>query len=346
MDVQDRATIEDKLRRYGMSGEDAFYLISFTYARHYDLTRILPDSFLERGEVLTFRIKDESLSNTLDSLADSDPEGDELSLWYQYFLGRRFREGSGKFFTPKQVAAAMARMLPRKKGGMVMDPTCGGGTFLMEVAKLWASVPFTLVANDIDPSLVVLAQLSLSLGAARDKEKLFLTTDIFAPNKAFTDWFGKVDGVLANPPFSLQLTAVKIPSPLYSEGYRTSDAVFLDVCHSLLKPHGRLVCLQPHSIIANVEYQRLRALFEERWKLRGVISLPEGVFQLAAGTTTRADIIIADKRAVGDSEVPKAVFASVPTVGIRLNGRSQDAQRNQLAELVEDEKFLKALELS
>ena len=191
-----------------------------------------------------------------------------------------------------------------------------------------------LIGNEIEPSLVALTEISLLLATPAHHRRTLIESNLFESRAPLKRWFGKVDYILANPPFSLPLQAAPDKGGLFALGYRTSDAVFLDVCFELLRPSGRLACLLPHSLIVNAEYQRLRAAVEARWQLRGVITLPEGVFHLTARTTTRADILILDKPATRSaSGSHRTVFADAPTVGVPLNRRMKD-RSNQLAEIV------------
>jgi type I restriction-modification system DNA methylase subunit len=346
--IQQRSLLENYFRKYGIEGEDAFYTLAYYYVEHFAaIVKKAPERIVQRGQTKLERLtKDRRLQALLEEIVGADTHGDNLPLWYQHFLGRRFREGSGKFFTPRPVAAAMAALLPRRKDAVVMDPTCGGGTFLMEASKRWGGLSCQLVGNDIEPSLIDLAQIVLDLGSPENHKKSFSISNIYEPDAQFETWYGKVHYILANPPFSLQIESIDTESKLFALGYRNSDALFLDICYSLLRPSGRLICLLPHSIIANAEFQKLRFAVEEVWNLRGVISLPEGVFYIAAGTTTRADIVILEKMKGHVPKPSKAIFAYMPSVGVPLNGRfNEDGEVNYLERMMNDSDVKASLEV-
>lgn len=332
------STLEATLRRLGIEGEDAFYLVAYYFVHRFpDIFSDPPRRVVERGRPILERLgQDLRLAVLLDEAATADRSGGHLPVLYQHFIGRRFRSGSGKFFTPHAIAAAMARLLPRTRGATIMDPTCGGGTFLAEASKWWKNTPCHLVGNDVEPTLVDLTQIVLQLETPSHHTKQFLETNIYEPNADFTKWHGSVDYILANPPFSLRIDVLHYSSRLFALGYRNSDALFLDTCHELLRPGGRLACLVPHSLIANSEFVQLREAVEEVWELRGVISLPEGVFHLAANASTRTDIIVLDKKPVRRSS-KKAFFAYAPSVGFPLNGRRDQTEHNSLGDVVEEE---------
>lgn len=342
--------LERLLRKLGVEGEAAFYAIASTYMHHLpdSQRRRLPDRLHLRADAARSQVQgDREAALALEGVISNDPRGQSLPILYQHFIGRRFREGSGKFFTPQPVAAAMTSLLPRSPGAVVMDPTCGGGTFLLEAVKRWGPTALTVIGNDIETTLVDLTVLSLSMNAAEGHGYHVFYSNIYEdPPSDLGSWSGTVDFILANPPFSLPIERLDSPTRLYSIGYRNSDALFLDRARSFLKPGGRLVCLLPHSIIANAEFERLRHAIEDDWELLGVIGMPEGVFWTTARSSTRADILILEKSRTSDTRQP-IVFAFAPSVGVPLNGRRRELDQgpNYLAEVVRDRSVRQALQL-
>ena len=343
--IRQQERLADYFRRFGLEGEPAFDIVAYQYVLQYpDRLENLPQDVLEKWRLAHRRIeKEPHVVSLLNELALRDLSGDRLPEWYQFFIGRRYREGSGKFFTPKPIAAAMARLLPPRRNPVIMDPTCGGGTFLVEASRIWRDSGCTLAANDVEDSLVELAMVSLELVASPRHVRHYSSVNIFDPAPEMTKWHGQVDYILANPPFSLRIEHEQFDSPLFSSGYRNSDALFMDTALKLLKPGGRLVCLLPHSIVANQEFSQLRTLVENSWAVRGVIGLPEGVFHLSAGTTTRADIVVVEKKPVHTGGPRKMVFASVPSAGVRLNSVAKTPVTNELEEVLDDAKVREAL---
>ena len=329
------ALLHDGLRRHGLEGEEAFLVVASQYLSKcpehgwsfFPVDRSRKAARLVSG--------DRALSASLAQVVASDPQGQQLPTWYQFFVGRRFREGSGKFFTPQSVASAMVQLLPRHAGAVVMDPTCGAGTFLCEASRRWQGDPCQLIGNDVDRMLVGLAELVLTLSVPTNHPCTWSCRNLYDDDLAVIGLRGKVNGILANPPFSLALDRVANPGDIYRIGYRNSDAIFLDVCLELLAPGGSLVCLLPHSLVANSEFERLRQTVERHWDLRGVITLPEGVFYLTGNTTTRADILHLQKKSSGRSS-ERVFFANAPSVGLALNSRTTGKTENALALVTAD----------
>ncbi len=334
--------LHNALRRYGVEGEDAFLVLA---SRYLDTQKAARRDFLffpvERGfGALNIVTHDKQVLTILDGILSTDPHGCALPNWYQFFLGRRFREGSGKFFTPRTVAAAMVKLLPVQPGAILMDPTCGGGTFLCEASRRWQDTPCQLVGNDVDRMLVGLTELALALSATANHGFALSCLNLYDADSEFQNLRGKVNGILANPPFSLPLERVAKPGELFALGYRNSDALFLDVCLDLLAPGGTLVCLLPHSLVVNADFDQLRRTVERHWELCGVVTLPEGVFYLSGNTTTRADIVHLRKKLGRHQQTHKAFFANAPTVGFPLNSRPTYFGENSLELIAGDPRVL------
>lgn len=330
-------SIEAGFRRYGLEGEDVFLALA---ARCVQESRGRKNGFeffpYERGlQVLDLVTHDRQIESVLARVCVGSDVVGHLPVWYQYFVGRRFREGSGKFFTPKLVARSMANLLPLEAGLTLCDPTCGGGTFLSEVANLLKGRPCELVGNDVDRTLVGLTEVVLFLTCGAAQKRRLFCDNIYDRGLLLDAYSKRVDCILANPPFSLPIDNISVRSALFNIGYRNSDAIFLDVCLELLKEGGHLVCLLPHSIVANADYSELRSQVEREWELCGIITLPEGVFYMTASTTTRADIIhLRKKTAAKASAAAKVYFANAPTVGVALNSRDTMVRHNALEDVV------------
>jgi len=329
--------IEAGFRRYGLEGEDVFLALA---ARCVQESRGRHNGFeffqYERGlQVLDLVKHDRQIDSILARVCVVSDAVGHLPVWYQYFVGRRFREGSGKFFTPRPVARSMANLLPLHAGMTLCDPTCGGGTFLSEAARLLNGSPCEVVGNDVDRMLVGLTEAVLFLTCGTAQKRRLFCNNVYDRGPFLDSYSERVDCILANPPFSLPLKSVGLRSNLFNMGYHNSDAVFLDVCLELLKEGGHLVCLLPHSIVVNTEYSELRSHVEHEWDLCGIITLPEGVFYMTASTTSRADIIHLRKKTAAKTATAKRVyFANAPTVGLALNSRDTMSGDNALGNVV------------
>lgn len=339
--------IENGLRRHGIEGENAFYVLVYYYASLFKSKfQHSPKDILKIGQSnFNNLVSDKKIHALLESVISADVSGENLPNYYQYFLGRKFREKTGKFFTPRPVASAMASLIPKKRNAVIMDPACGGGTFLLQASKRWGTFPCTIIGNDTESSLVDLTYMVLTLGTSDNHKKVLVSSNVYNYEPDLAIWQGRVDYILANPPFSLPIKHFALESELLNLGYKSSDALFLEICWALLRASGRLVCLLPHSIIANNDYKKLREYLESKWNLLGVIGLPEGIFYLTANTTTRADIVVLEKKTSAKHTSPRAFFAFASSAGVPLSSRMKSFDENYLLKIVNDKK-LKFLDIS
>jgi type I restriction-modification system DNA methylase subunit len=339
MDIQKLKETDRIFRQFGIEGEETFKLITSHYLNAHKpqkVSKCLADLWRE-GNLLFDTVKSDKIAcQTLAFISANDYYGESLPIVYQYFLTKRFRYLSGKFFTPRNLANLMTSMLPLKKDAIIMDPTCGGGTFLIEAAKRWQNIPCTLVGNDIDKLLLCLTETIVLINKYSEHDLIMHNENIYNVYADMKQLSGKVDCILANPPFSLSIESFNNQSKLFNAGYRNSDALFIDLAYNFLKPGGYLVCLLPHSIIANKEYKSLRTIIEEDWELTSVITMPEGTFNLTSNTTTRADIICMRKRG-GERVAGKIVFGNISNVEhLNFNRNELLNHYDELSHLFED----------
>jgi len=339
MDIKKLKEIDRVFRQYGIEGEDTFRLISTQYLNAHNPQKISKELklFWEEGKVLLVNISEDKIARqTLEYVISNDFYGENLPIIYQFFLSKRFRDLSGKFFTPKNLAWLMAAMLPVKENAVIFDPTCGGGTFLLEASKRWGNKKCTLIGNDVDKLLVVLSEILLLLNKKNEHKLKFHNQNIYNSTQNLELLFGKVDYILANPPFSLSIESFEIKSKLFENGYRNSDALFLDLCLKILKPGGHLLCLVPHSIVANKEYENLRNIIEQDWEIASIIIMPEGTFHSTSNTTTRADIIYLRKKSK-EKIVDKIIFGNISNLSHLTNDKEGIiANYKDLAFLLDD----------
>jgi type I restriction-modification system DNA methylase subunit len=316
MEIQKLKEIDRIFRQHGIEAEDTFKVISAYYLNVHkpsNISKVLQNLWMEGNSILEKTSTDNIAKQTLEYTVAFDYYGECLPIIYQYFLGKRFRDLSGKFFTPRNLARLMAKMLPIKPDVTIMDPTCGGGTFLLEASKRWTNNSCTLIGNDIDKMLVALSETMILLNKQQNHTIKFFNDNIYDTTSNQKHLFGKVDYILANPPFSLPIESFRVSSNLFNLGYRNSDALFIDLCWNYLKPGGHLVCLLPHSIITNKEYEKLRLEIERTWEIAAVIVMPEGVFNSTSNTTTRADIVFLRKQ-TDVKNVSNIVFANISDI--------------------------------
>jgi len=246
--------IEKRFRELGIEGDDVFTLIVSKYIQvlKLELSGRL-ESIVKKAKSINLNGSESKIEEFLEKIVNNDMAGSNLPPLYQFFHSKRFRDNTGKFFTPRNVAKSMVEMLPLKKDAIIFDPTCGAGTFLHETAKKWKNLGCTLLANDIDDYLVTLTEILLKILKNKKHQLDFFNENIYTSENSLKKYYKKVDYILANPPFSLKIENFNPNSKLLKSGYKNSDALFIDLAKDMLKEGGKLVCLLPHSIISNMQ---------------------------------------------------------------------------------------------
>jgi hypothetical protein len=87
-------------------------------------------------------------------------------------------------------------MLPIKPHALIIDPTCGCGTFLKALGNFWQNTPCHLIANDVDNMLVCLTELVLKINQQykqqHQQDISLFTSNIYSPHQEIKSLFGKV----------------------------------------------------------------------------------------------------------------------------------------------------------
>ncbi|MGY4999821.1 HsdM family class I SAM-dependent methyltransferase [Streptomyces griseus] len=215
--------------------------------------------------------------------------------------------------TPQPVAALMADMVSAARGAVpetVLDPACGTGGLLVEVAGAGC-----LLAQDVDPDLAEVTRLRLGLRAGAQ-------TETEAGDSLLGDAFAgrRVQAVICNPPFGQRSWGRR------ELGYDARwvyglppnaepELAWLQHALSHLDDEGFAAVLMPAAAAARPAGKRVRAELVRRGALRAVVALPSGA---AAGHGQGAHLWVA--AAPDEGDVPPRILL-VDTE--RLSGRPE-----------------------
>jgi type I restriction enzyme M protein len=75
---------------------------------------------------------------------------------------------------------------------------------------------------------------------------------------------------------------------------QTTEVLFIEQCHRLLKPGGYLAMVIPDSILTNSSLQYVRNWIEEHWRIVSVVSLPQFAFA-ANGAGVKSSVLFLKK---------------------------------------------------
>jgi len=259
-------------------------------------------------------VPDEYLANLVDVLSRHrlglwDVEPDILGRAYEYLL-RKFAEGqgqsAGEFYTPREVAVLMARILEPQPGMTVYDPTCGSGGLLIKChLRLLEThgeqqngrrrlppehAPLRLHGQEINPATFAMARMNAVI---HDMEADIRLGDTMR-NPAFRDAAGRLmtfDLVTANPMWN-QDFPVEVyendPYERFSFGIppaSTADWAWLQHMLTSLKDQGRMAVVLDTGAVSRGSGNQgsnrerdIRTVFVERDLIEAVVLLPENLF--------------------------------------------------------------------
>ena len=254
---------------------------------------------------------------------DADTKGD----LFEHVL-RQIRQAGelGQFRTPRHVIRAMVQLVDPRLGETVYDPAAGTAGFLVgayDHIRLANSSPDgveeveaegkavrrglgdtlsrdavrrlheeTFFGNDVDPQMVRLATMNLTLrGLDRvrilRRDALTRALDRAAKAELGLPAHG-FDVILANPPFSGRLDKDRIVDDVKVGRTAQTELLFLQYTLNHLKEGGRCGVVVPEGVLfgSTGAHRELRRRLVENNTVEAVLSLPGGVFNPYSGVKT------------------------------------------------------------
>ena len=254
---------------------------------------------------------------------DADTKGD----LFEHVL-RQIRQAGelGQFRTPRHVIRAMVQLVDPRLGETVYDPAAGTAGFLVgaydhirlansssdgveEVETDGQTVrrglgdtlsrdavrhlhEETFFGNDVDPQMVRLATMNLTLRGL-DRVRILrrdaLTRALDRAAKAELGLPAQgFDVILANPPFSGRLDRDRIVDEVKVGKTAQTELLFLQYMLNHLKDGGRCGVVVPEGVLfgPTAAHRELRRKLVENNTVEAVLSLPGGVFNPYAGVKT------------------------------------------------------------
>jgi type I restriction enzyme M protein len=255
--------------------------------------------------------------------ADSDTKGD----LFEHVLRQIKQAGElGQFRTPRHIIRRIVEMVDPAIGETIYDPAAGTAGFLVAAynhIRLAHSSPEaialtevegkiqqrglgdlltphdldtlqkrTFYGNDVDPKMVRLATMNLTLRGltqVRILQRNVLTSmlddarkiELGQPREGY-------DVVLANPPFSGRVDKARIVDAVRVGSTTSTELLFLKYMQGSLREGGRAAVVVPEGVLfgSSGAHQELRRQLVENNRVDAVLSLPGGVFQPYSGVKT------------------------------------------------------------
>ena len=298
---------------------------------------------------------------------DADTKGD----LFEHVL-RQIRQAGelGQFRTPRHVIRAMVELVDPRLGETVYDPAAGTAGFLVgayDHIRLANSSPdgieevetdgrtvrrglgdtlgraavrrlheSTFFGNDVDPRMVRLATMNLTLRGL-DRVRILrrdaLTRALDRTAKAELGLPAEgFDVILANPPFSGRLDKDRIVDDVKVGRTTQTELLFLQYMLNHLKEGGRCGVVVPEGVLfgSTGAHRELRRKLVENNTVEAVLSLPGGVFNPYSGVKTSVLVF----RKGGTTE--RVMFLHADNDGFKLDANhDRPIEEDDLPGLVE-----------
>jgi type I restriction enzyme M protein len=206
----------------------------------------------------------------------------------------------GEFYTPREVAILLAKLIGAKKGSRIYDPACGSASLLFRVADEIEGHDYALYGQEVNGSTWALAKMNMFLHGI-DNARIEWGDTINSPKLIEKDHLMKFDVVVANPPFSLDKWgaehAAADPYKRFTRGVPPKSkgdyAFILHMIESAFEGKGRVGVIVPHGVLFRGSSEgKIRQQIIDENLLDAVIGLPPNLF---FGTGIPAAILIFDK---------------------------------------------------
>ncbi|GAO36135.1 type I restriction endonuclease subunit S [Sulfuricella sp. T08] len=255
--------------------------------------------------------------------SDADTKGD----LFEHVLRQIKQAGElGQFRTPRHIIRTIVEIIDPKVGETIYDPAAGTAGFLvaaynhirlansspgaiheaeldgkmqkrglgdkLSAAQVSALQTATFFGNDVDPKMVRLATMNLTLRGLVNVRILLrnvLTTTLDNERKAELGL--PAEGfhvVLANPPFAGRVDKDRVVEEVKVGTSTATELLFLKYMMDSLRPGGRCGVIVPEGVLfgSTTAHKELRRQLIENNRVEAVLSLPGGVFQPYSGVKT------------------------------------------------------------
>lgn len=272
-------------------------------------------------------------------IAELDMQGD----LYEYMLGKLDTAGqNGQFRTPKHIREMMVELLRPAPDDIICDPACGTAGFLVSAAEYvrrhyedtmtaeqwdhFAGPMFT--GFDTDRTMLRISSMNLMLHSIGRPEIDYM--DSVSKQNQIS---GKFTMCLANPPFKGTVDAESINDNLKAvTNTKKTELLFLALFLRMLKKGGQCACIVPDGVLfgSSAAHKSIRKELVENHQLRGVISMPSGVFKPYAGVSTA--VLVFTKTGAGGTE--NVWFYDMKADGFSLDDKRSEVAGNDIPDII------------
>lgn len=280
----------------------------------------------------------------LDELYEHDiKDKDMLGDLYEYMLGKLATAGqNGQFRTPKHIREMMVALVAPTPDDYICDPACGTAGFLVSSAEYirkhyesdmtteqwehFAGKAFT--GFDSDNTMLRISAMNLMLHSITNPD-----VDYRDSVSKQNEIASRYDVILANPPFTGTVDEESINDNLKAVcSTKKTELLFLALFIRMLKKGGRCACIVPDGVLFGTSkaHIAIRKELVENHHLRGVISMPSGVFKPYAGVSTA--VLVFTKTGAGGTD--KVWFYDMKADGFSLDDKRSETTENDIPDIL------------
>lgn len=276
------------------------------------LEKLYPESCHPYGE---FSFDDETINvafSIISNIRLSSAPAHIIGDAFQAIIGPKIRGDKGQFFTPYEVVECMVDIMSDSNSGIVVDPACGTGGFLIESfskhSDMCSDKEITLIGIDKDRDMYDLAVATTEI-VCEGNNHIYNSNslEIIYEEHELNYLVGSVDLILTNPPFGskIGITDKALLSEyefghnwMYSEKedkwYRLNTLVknqspqvlFIELCVNLLQDGGKMAIVLPEGIFGNKTLGFVWSYLREHGNIIAMIDCPRNTFQPSTDTKT------------------------------------------------------------
>ena len=273
-------------------------------------------------------------------------ENDIKGEIYEYLLSKLQTSGTnGQFRTPRHIIKMMVDLVKPNSEDYICDPACGTSGFLVAASEYLRDNDKELFYDkdksfhfhnemfhgyDMDNTMLRISAMNMMLHNVDNPQIKYLDS-LSEDNRDRS----KYSLILANPPFKGSLDYESVANDLIASiKTKKTELLFVELILNMLKSGGRAAVIVPDGVLfgSSKAHKDLRKELVENNDLRGVISMPSGVFKPYAGVST-AVLIFVKTNNVGGTK--KVWFYDMEADGYSLNDNRNPIEENDIPDIIE-----------
>ncbi len=277
--------------------------------------------------------------DTLD-MVGKDAKGD----LYEYLLSKVATSGTnGQFRTPRHIIDMMVKLTKPAPQDIILDPAAGSSGFLVAAGEFLQKNHSNLFTDakqknhyntemffgfDMDRTMLRIGAMNMMLHGVEQ------------PNIEYRDSLSDKNPdretctlILANPPFKGSLDYESVAADLLKvTKTKKTELLFIALMIGMLKTGGRCATIVPDGVLfgSSNAHKKLRKELVETHHLKGVISMPSGVFKPYAGVSTA--VILFEKTGIGGTD--NVWFYDMTADGLSLDDKRQPVDQNDIPDIL------------